>query len=620
MLEKTGAMQALSSPLNQRSSNQLLSPLQLIFNLRWLVILAAFILALQGSDHLMGLVSCLGAVSGLLIYQATIFVTSRRHPALLEQRWLLALDIIGISAAIAFCGGADSDLFLLYPLVIASAALQLSQTGAFAVTTSASMAYFAAVAFTHSLAQWSERELLLVILQVLLLFLVAGVSTVLADALQAERKQVNALALLNELARLLTSSLQLDEVLTRLVALVPAAVRADDCCIALPAVNGEVRIWTNSEEHQHALLQEVIRANAGLQDETAARTLGIVQLTSTPNVHDVAWIPPFYTHVYSVLLRIENEPIGLLAIGRRQDEPFSPVDIQLIESLAQHTALAVRNAHLYRLEHETSEQWRELERMKSDFLSTISHELRLPLSSIKLSVETLLTRSITEGYAETTPEVRLLRNIERSAERLSTFVQELLDLAQLERGQFSLAREAIDVHRLVQEAASAIYPLIEAKGQSLTVEIAEGLPPLTGDYKRLEQVLNNLLSNAHQYTPAGGHIMLTVAPERGVEAQLGGPALLFSVRDTGPGISAEEQAFIFDRFHRGTGGRRRSSGAGLGLHIARSLVELHGGRIWVQSQPGQGSTFFFRLPCSNPADVRSETQATSRASMGSIIL
>jgi signal transduction histidine kinase len=603
---------------NRRSGSDLLSPLQLIFNLRWLVILAALILALRGSSHPMGSPGCLGAVGGLLFYQAALFALSRRYPALLEQRWLLALDIVAISVAIVFCDGSDSDLFLLYPLVIASAALQLSQTGVFVATTGSGVAYLAAAMLTRPPAQWSERELLLALLQVLLLFLVAGVSTVLAEALHAERKQVNALALLNELAKLLTSSLQLDDVLTRLVALTPAAVRADDCCIALPAVNGEVRVWTNNAQHQNTLLQEATRAAVDNPDAATARTLGIMQFTAGAQGASTPWTPRFYEHVYSVLLQIEGEPIGLLAIGRRQGIPFSAMDIQVIESLAQHTALAVRNAHLYTLERQTSEQWRELERMKSDFLSTISHEFRLPLASIKLAVDTLLTQSVVEGRAEAAPETRLLRNIDRSATRLTTFVQELLDIARLESGQLTLACEPVDVTTLVHETVNAIRPLVEAKGQSLVVEVEAALPPLTGDHRRLAQVLDNLLANAHQYTPEGGQIILAVVRERGTEVSLMNPALLFSVRDTGPGISPEEQAFIFDRFHRGAGGHRRAAGAGLGLHIARSIVELYGGRLWVQSQPGHGSTFFFRLPC--PADLPLNAQRLSHASIGNITL
>jgi len=596
------------------------SPLQLIFNLRWLVILAALLLALRGGNHPMGSLGSLVAVSGLLIYQAAIFAFSRRYSRLLEQRWLLALDIVAVSTAIVFCDGSDSDLFLLYPLIIASAALQLSQAGAFAVTTGASLAYLAAAMLTRPPMLWSERELLLAILQVLLLFVVAGVSTALADALRAEHRQVNALALLSELTKLLTSSLQLDDVLARLVRLTPAAVRADDCCIVLPAVNGEVRVWTNAEERRHALLQAIAHATADLQDETAVPTRGIMQLIATDTSSNVApWSLSFYQHVYSVLLQIEGQPIGLLAIGRLQGEPFTATDIQLIESLAQHTALAVRNAYLYKLERETSEQWRELERMKSDFLSTISHELRLPLAAIKLSVDTLLTQSTSEGREETSPEMRLLRNIDRSASRLSAFVQELLDISRLESGQLSLAWEPINVPELIYETTSAIQPLIEAKRQTLAIELTEPLPPIRGDRKRLEQVINNLLANAHQYTPEGGQITLSVAPEISTEAPLASPALLFSVRDTGPGISMEEQAFIFDRFHRGTGGRRRSAGAGLGLHIARSLVELHGGRLWVQSQPGHGSTFFFRLP-GHPAELQPGAHLPDQASIGSIIL
>jgi signal transduction histidine kinase len=164
-------------------------------------------------------------------------------------------------------------------------------------------------------------------------------------------------------------------------------------------------------------------------------------------------------------------------------------------------------------------------------------------------------------------------------------VTDLLDMAKLQNGRLKLALQPLNLADVAADVAATMRPLTDSKGQHLELHFQPGIPPAYADRRRVEQVLNNLLSNAQRYTPKGSQICL------GIEQARAG--LLVSIRDNGPGLTSAEQAHVFERFYRG---QHAKGGTGLGLAIARSLVELHGGRIWVESQPGAGSTFFFTLP------------------------
>jgi signal transduction histidine kinase len=257
----------------------------------------------------------------------------------------------------------------------------------------------------------------------------------------------------------------------------------------------------------------------------------------------------------------------------------------LRDQLALHNVeLAVANAELQRLDE-----------LKSQFVSIAAHELRTPLSSVIGYVEILLdenTGPLTEGQRE------YLAIIQRSGRRLLTAARNLLDVTRIEAGRVDLVLQPAELSILVQRVASELRPMLEAKGQCLTLHVLPGLPPALCDKVRAPQIISNLLSNASKYTPDGGLITVTVAPaeEEGF--------LQVSVADNGVGISADDQAKLFSRFFRaGTASLTGASGAGLGLHITQSLVELHGGRIWFESGLGEGSTFYVtfaiadRPPC-----------------------
>lgn len=229
---------------------------------------------------------------------------------------------------------------------------------------------------------------------------------------------------------------------------------------------------------------------------------------------------------------------------------------------------------------------RELDRLKEELFANVSHDLRTPIATIKASIEVVLENEPAD-LAE--PLHRLLENIHRESERMSTLVDDLLDLTRLQAGRLRLRAAACDLRTLAERLARTVEPLAERRGQRLVIDLPKRPVMASLDAERLERALHNLLVNAHRYGRDGGTIRLTLKRRR--------REILLTVADDGPGIAAEDQPRIFERFYRPrTEAARRSQGSGLGLPIARAMVELHGGRIWLESRPGEGATFHIALP------------------------
>ena len=226
-----------------------------------------------------------------------------------------------------------------------------------------------------------------------------------------------------------------------------------------------------------------------------------------------------------------------------------------------------------------------LEQAKSDFVATASHELRSPLTSIKGFIELLET---TDNENLTERQREFIRIALQSTDRLVELVNDLLDIARIEAGQFEIHPRSVDLRDTVEEVAALMAPRVEAKRQRLDVQINDPRPPALADPARVRQIITNLVTNAHLYTPEEGAITLRLAGD--------GQGTTITVTDTGPGIAPEEVRRLFDRFFRGSSDGRKSPGTGLGLAIVKSLVDLHGGAVDVQSTVGRGTTFTVRLP------------------------
>jgi len=238
-----------------------------------------------------------------------------------------------------------------------------------------------------------------------------------------------------------------------------------------------------------------------------------------------------------------------------------------------------------------NEELKRIDEMKSEFVSVASHELRTPLAAIKNAVQLILqgkTGEINEN------QKKFLSMADRNISRLTNILNDLLNLSKIESGKIEMKIEELDPRALTEFILSSLRPQAEGRSIQLKMEIEKKLPSVYGDREKVEQILTNLVGNAIKFTPEGGEISVSARP-----SPRGGNKLAISVRDSGIGISEDQQEKIFEKFHQVEGSLHRSvTGTGLGLAITKGLVEAHHGEIWVESEMGKGSTFTFTLPIS----------------------
>ncbi|MGC9360362.1 MAG: ATP-binding protein [Anaerolineae bacterium] len=237
----------------------------------------------------------------------------------------------------------------------------------------------------------------------------------------------------------------------------------------------------------------------------------------------------------------------------------------------------------------------EARRAKEQFVANVSHELRTPLNMI-IGFSEMITQA-PQVYGNRLPPALLadITAIQRNSQHLSKLVDDVLDLSQIDGGRMTLIRDWVRLPQIVDEAVTAVRALFESKGLSLRVELADDLPELFCDGTRVRQVILNLLSNAGRFTERGGVV---------VKAWQEGDQVIGSVKDTGPGIASEDRERLFEPFQQLDASiRRRHGGSGLGLSISKRFVEMHGGKMWLESQVGQGTTFYFSLPIEKPVPL-----------------
>jgi len=288
----------------------------------------------------------------------------------------------------------------------------------------------------------------------------------------------------------------------------------------------------------------------------------------------------------SVPLEADGKVLGsLVLVGLSKGLVFSPRDVQLVLAFANLAAALLQKVRLLD-EAGRAEALRKTDQMKTEFLANVSHELQTPLASLRASLDFTLAAGIA-GLNDA--QAQLLHNANRSAEHLGRLINDLMDVARLQSGHLALSRVSLDLREVVNAVAATFGPLMASKSQQLKLDMPPNPVVVAGDRRRLEQILNNLLSNAHHYTPAGGPISIEVHQQDG--------QAVVSVTDAGPGIPPEKQELVFQRFYRVEASETaRQRGMGLGLSIARGLAELHGGKLRVESIIGRGSTFRLSLP------------------------
>jgi signal transduction histidine kinase len=281
----------------------------------------------------------------------------------------------------------------------------------------------------------------------------------------------------------------------------------------------------------------------------------------------------------------EGRLIGCLGVTRNRPGEFPAETIELLRTFATQSALAIQNARLF---HEIEDKSRQLEaasRHKSEFLANMSHELRTPLNAIIGFSEVLAEKMFGDVNDK---QAEYLQDILESGRHLLSLINDILDLSKIEAGRMELELAEFDLPQAIQNALTLVRERALRRGIALHHAIDDRVADIRADERKVKQVLLNLLSNAIKFTPEGGRIDVRAAPADGL--------IEVSVTDTGVGIAPEDQGAVFEEFRQVGATDTRAEGTGLGLALSRKFIELHGGRIWVQSELGRGSTFSFTLP------------------------
>ena len=304
-----------------------------------------------------------------------------------------------------------------------------------------------------------------------------------------------------------------------------------------------------------------------------------------------------YRSLLVVPLLGRDHVIGALVVRRKATGAFPQTTVDLLKTFAAQSVLAIQNAHLFTEIDEKSRQLEIASQHKSQFLANMSHELRTPLNAILGYTELILDNI----YGETPDKMReVLERLQANGKHLLGLINDVLDLSKIEAGQLTLSLADYSLKDIVHTVFTGVESLATGKKLSLTTDVAPNLPIGHGDERRLAQVLLNLVGNAIKFTDKG---------EVAIKATTADGSFTVSVRDTGPGIAPSDQGKIFEEFQQADNSvTKRKGGTGLGLSIAKRIIEMHGGRIWVESEIGKGSTFAFTIPVHVNRPVTSHEQ------------
>jgi signal transduction histidine kinase len=405
-------------------------------------------------------------------------------------------------------------------------------------------------------------------------------------------QSVAELRALGEVSQAVNSTLDLNEVLNTIVT---KAVQLSDtdagAIYDYDETKGEfgLRSTYGMDDDLIAAIKErhVHIGDAGIGHAAAQRAplqIADVQKEPASEVLDVVVRAGFRALLFVPLLGAERI-VGALVVRRRRPGEFSKQTIDLLQTFAAQSVLAIQNARLFQEIGDKSRQLEVASQHKSQFLANMSHELRTPLNAILGYTELILD----DIYGETPSKMRgVLERVQRNGKHLLGLINDVLDLSKIEAGQLTLSLADYSLKDVVHSVFAAVESLADEKKLALRIEVPNNLPTGRGDERRLTQVLLNLVGNAIKFTDQG---------EVAIKASAVNGAYTLSVCDTGPGIAPDDQAKIFEEFQQAdSSATKKKGGTGLGLSIARRIIELHGGKIWVESEIGKGATFSINLP------------------------
>jgi signal transduction histidine kinase len=409
-------------------------------------------------------------------------------------------------------------------------------------------------------------------------------------------RSVGELKALGEVGQAVSSTLDLETVLSRIAShAVQLTVAAGGAIYEYDEATEEFQLKGSHQiekEFVEALRASPIRLGGGPLGK-AASSRAPVEVTDILDDREytaVRFRPLLgrlgFRSLLAVPLLREEKIMGGLTIFRRTTGTFPPEVVNLLQTFATQSVLAIQNARLFREIEDKSRQIEAANRHKSEFLANMSHELRTPLNAIIGFSEVLQERlfgELNDKQAEYTSDILT------SGQHLLSLINEILDLSKVEAGRMELELAPFDLPLAIDNARTFVRERAVKHGITLDVDVDDRLGEYVGDERKIKQILLNLLSNAVKFTPEGGRISITAnKTDNGAE---------ISVSDTGIGIAPEDQPKIFEEFRQvGSDSTHKIEGTGLGLTLAKKFVELHGGKIWVESEVGKGSTFTFTLP------------------------
>jgi signal transduction histidine kinase len=409
-------------------------------------------------------------------------------------------------------------------------------------------------------------------------------------------ESVEELKALGEVGQAVSSSLDLETVLETIVARAVDLLGTD--CGVIYEFDEAAQEFILRASHRmedeavEALRTARIRLGEGATGQ-AASTRAPVQILDTSEEREraVSRVRPVlnrlgYRSLLTVPILREQQIMGGLTVWRRQVGEFEAEVVNLLQTFATQSALAIHNARLFREIEEKSKQLAVASQHKSEFLANMSHELRTPLNAIIGFSEVLQERlfgELNEKQSEYTDDIL------SSGRHLLSLINDILDLSKIEAGRMELEVTTFHLPDAIENALLLIRERASRHGIKLERVTDDRLGDFTGDERKVKQILVNLLTNAVKFTREGGQVK--------VEARPGDSAVIVSVADTGIGIAKEDQEAIFEEFRQAGGNyAQKREGTGLGLTLTKRFVEMHGGRIWVESEIGKGSTFTFTLP------------------------